>query len=263
MPEMLEVETYRRLAESVVGRVVVGVDAPDPWYLKGGLGQDQIRAALVGGSISGTGRRGKLAWLELAERPTLGLRFGMTGRLLVDGRAGIDELAYGSAREEPAWDRFGLHFAGGGSLVLRDPRRLGGVELDPAVDRLGPDAWTVTVAELAVALGRSRAPLKARLMDQSRLAGLGNLLTDEILWRAGLSPLAAAGDVANRADATASLATAIRRTVAELDRRGGSHTGDLQPLRDRGGGPCPRDGTALRKNSVGGRTTWWCPKHQL
>ncbi len=263
MPELIEVETYRRLAEGVVGRTIRAVDAPDPWYLKGGLGQDQVQAALVGGSVMGTGRRGKLAWLEVRGRPTVGLRFGMTGRLLVDGRAGIDELVYGSVRNETAWDRFALHFVGGGSLVVRDPRRLGGIELDPSVDLLGAEASTVTPEQLAVALGRSKAPLKARLMDQSRLAGLGNLLTDETLWRAGLSPLVAAAEVADRPGAVIALAAAIRDTVLELQLRGGSHTGELQPLRDGGGGPCPRDGADLQKKSVGGRTTWWCPKHQV
>ena len=71
---------------------------------------------------------------------------------------------------------------------MRDPRRLGGVILDPDEDRLGPDALTMTPAPLREALDGSPAPLKARLMDQHRVAGLGNLLTDEILWRARLDP---------------------------------------------------------------------------
>ena len=97
-----------------------------------------MQAALVGGVGHGDGSAGQARLVGGAGRPTLGLRFGMTGRLLVDGRAGIDELVYGSVRDEPAWDRFALHFADGGSLVVRDPRRLGGVELDPSVDLLGP-----------------------------------------------------------------------------------------------------------------------------
>ena len=191
--------------------------------------------------------------------PTLGLRFGMTGRLLVDGGAAIERLEYGSSRAEPAWDRFGLSFAGGGRLVVRDPRRLGGVHLDPDESSLGADALALDADGLASVLGRSRAPLKARLMDQQRLAGLGNLLTDEILWRAGLSPRRAAAGLT--VDESAQLLETIVDTVAELDARGGSHTGDLQAARHPGA-TCPRCGAPLRRDQVGGRTTYWCPAHQ-
>ena len=75
--------------------------------------------------------------------PVLGLRYGMTGRILVDDTAPIAALEYSSDRDDPAWDRFGLDFAGGGSLVIRDPRRLGGVELDPDESKLGPDAVVI------------------------------------------------------------------------------------------------------------------------
>ncbi|MCY3616257.1 MAG: hypothetical protein OXG66_01165, partial [Acidimicrobiaceae bacterium] len=101
----------------------------------------------------------------------------------------IDHLLYDSPRHEPAWDRFGLEFEGAGAMVLRDPRRLGGVQLDPDESRLGPDALSLTLGQLRTALGRSTAALKARLLDQQRLAGLGNLLADEALWRARLSPV--------------------------------------------------------------------------
>jgi formamidopyrimidine-DNA glycosylase len=96
-------------------------------------------------------------------------------------------------------------------------------------------------------------------MDQSRIAGLGNLLTDEVLWRAGLDPAREAGglDDTERAE----LARTIRHTVRVLGRRGGSHTGDLQTSRARGG-ICPRDGAELQRRTVGGRTTYSCPVHQ-
>ena len=86
-------------------------------------------------------------------------------------------------------------FADGGHLLVHDPRRFGSLELAPDEGRLGPDALTVTLGDLRGALaagrgggGSAAAPLKARLMDQERLAGVGNLLADEILWRAGLAP---------------------------------------------------------------------------
>lgn len=84
--------------------------------------------------------------------------------------------------------RFGVRFADGGALYLRDLRRLGAVELDPHEDRLGPDAFDLTLVHLRTVMAKSTAPVKAVLMDQSRIAGLGNLLCDEALWRAGIDP---------------------------------------------------------------------------
>ncbi len=258
MPEILEVEYYRRAAEAVLGRAVRRVCTPDDWYLKAGTSAEALRVALQGHAFSAARRRGKLLLLDTEGGPTLGLRFGMTGRLLVDGLATIERLEYSSGRDEPGWDRFGIGFDDG-ELWIRDPRRLGGVVLDPDEGRLGPDALDLSRSELATALDRSAAPLKARLLDQHRIAGLGNLLTDEILWRASLAPVREAGGL-DRRDLTA-LHRALRSTLDQLLTRGGSHTGDLQEHRVRGG-RCPRDGEELRRESVGGRTTYWCPSHQ-
>jgi formamidopyrimidine-DNA glycosylase len=189
----------------------------------------------------------------------LGLRFGMTGRLIVDGAASIDRLEYASGRDDPAWDRFTLHFAGGTDLRLRDPRRLGGVSLDPDEDRLGVDALVATRDDVAAALGTSAAPLKARLMDQARLAGVGNLLADEILWRAGLDPARPAGGLTG-GELTV-LHRTLREVLDELMARGGSHTGDVRQAAALDG-LCPRDGAPLTRRQVGGRTTVSCPVHQ-
>ncbi|MEE2769308.1 MAG: DNA-formamidopyrimidine glycosylase family protein [Actinomycetota bacterium] len=258
MPEILEVESYRTLAELVVGRTIAEVKAPDPWYVKGGATPGDIDDAMSGRRVTSVRRRGKLLLLD-SGGPTLGLRFGMTGRLLVDGKTSIDYLRWGARRTDPAWERFGLVFRGGGRLWVDDPRRLGGVELAPEEEDLGPDAWSVTVSVLATALAGGRGPLKARLLDQSRLAGLGNLLTDEVLWRAGLSPHRPAGSLDREEQLI--LGRTIRSTIALLYRRGGSHTGDLMPVRTNGG-CCPVDGHPLERDVVGGRTTWWCPAHQ-
>ena len=258
MPELLEIETYRRAAEPVVGRRIATVQASDDWYAKGATTTDELRAVLPGLRLSGTRRIGKLLLLD-TDGPVLGLRFGMTGRLLVDGGASIDQLEYSSGRNDPAWDRFGLTFRGGGDLVIRDPRRLGGVELDPDESRLGPEASVVTLAPFRRMLAASAAPVKARLMDQAKLAGLGNLLTDETLWRAGIDPTRSADSLAP--DEVGRLHRAMRRTIEVLGARGGSHCGDLQPARQRGG-RCPKDGEELRREVVGGRTTYWCARHQ-
>ncbi len=259
MPEMLEVEIYRRAAANTLGRTIVGVDAPDAWFLKGGITQRDVRRALVGRSFVTDRRIGKLLLLDTSDDgPTVGLRFGMTGVLELDGEPAIDGLEYSSHRRDPAWERFVVHFDGG-SLRLRDPRRLGGVELDPDERRLGVDAATLTLAQLRVVLDGANTPLKARLMDQSRLAGFGNLLTDEALWRAGLDPARAAGGLDD--DEVRTLHRAIRTTVRVLGRRGGSHLGDLQASRVRGG-LCPADGSPLQRRTIGGRTTYSCPQHQ-
>ncbi|HTJ76270.1 MAG TPA: DNA-formamidopyrimidine glycosylase family protein [Acidimicrobiales bacterium] len=260
MPELAEVDAYRRLATRALGRRIAAVEAPDAWYLRGGLDAGAVADALVGRRFVDARRIGKLLLLDTdKDGPVLGLRFGMSGRLLVDGSAGVDELLYSSDRDLERWDRFGVRFDDGGDMRIRDPRRLGGVELSPPEDRLGPDALSVTVADLTAALDRSRAPLKARLLDQARLAGVGNLAADEILWRAGLDPGRPAATLTPKE--VARLQEQLVSTLRDLIAKGGSHMGDLQPER-RPGGTCPEDGTPLVRRTVGGRTTWSCPKHQ-
>ncbi len=257
MPELIEVETYRRQAEAAVGRRIVAVPVVDEVGLRN-REPDALRAEVEGVTVGSARRIGKLLLLD-TDGPVIGLRFGMTGRLLVDGRAGIDRLEYGGQGDDPAWDRFVFRFADGGEMRIRDPRRLGGVEIDPDVDVLGPDAASIQPPELADALSRSRAPLKSRLLDQHRIAGLGNLLVDETLWRVGLDPERPCDRLA--AAEIDALAATIRDTVADLSRRGGSHTGELQPARQPGAS-CPADGAPLDRLRVGGRTTYRCPEHQ-
>ncbi|QGG95071.1 DNA-formamidopyrimidine glycosylase family protein [Actinomarinicola tropica] len=258
MPEILEVERYRRSAEPVVGRVIDEVHAPDTWFVKRG-DPDELRAVLPGHRVTGLRRIGKLLLVD-TDGPVLGLRFGMTGRLIVDGDASIDQLEYSSGRDLPEWHRFGLGFSPSGSLAISDPRRLGGVELDPDESRLGVDALDASVDELGAALAGSRAAVKARLMDQAHVAGLGNLLTDETLWRAGIDPARPASAV--EGDDLAALHAAMHEVLSELGERGGSHTGDLH-LERTAGGRCPRDGAELVRRTIGGRTTWSCPAHQV
>ncbi len=261
MPELPEVEAYRTLAAArAVGRKVASVVADDAWYLKGGIDAAAVGAALTGRTFTEARRIGKLLLLDTdGGGPTVGLRFGMTGRLFVDGADAVGELLYTSKADRPEWDRFSVEFADGGVLRMQDPRRLGGVLLDPSEARLGADAATVPLATLRAALASSRAPLKARLMNQTHLAGVGNLLADEALWRAGLDPRRPAGGLTSAE--MRRLHKHLIGSVAELSARGGSHTGDLRPHRAPGG-HCPKDGTPLARDTVGGRTTWWCPKHQ-
>jgi formamidopyrimidine-DNA glycosylase len=272
VPELPEVESYRKLAESAaLGRRVAEVEAADAWYVKGGIAPAVVATALRGRTLLAARRTGKLLLIDTGASdgaaneqagsagPVLGLRFGMSGRLVVDGKAGVDRLLYSPTGPDGRWVRFALHFADGGHLQMVDPRRLGGVELDPDEARLGPDALGLTPAQLRRALAGAHTPLKARLLDQERIAGIGNLLADEALWRAGLAPQHPAGALS-----PAELRRLHRHlppTLCELSDRGGSHTGDLMAER-RPGGHCPRDGAALSRSTVGGRTSWWCPAHQ-
>jgi formamidopyrimidine-DNA glycosylase len=264
VPEILEVERYRALAEKALDRPVSTVWMVDARYGRGGTTPHRLRAALAGRSFTAARRRGKLMLLDTGEGPTLGVRFGMTGGLVVDGQQALDRLRYGPGVFDEKWVRARIGFDDGGDLLLHDPRRFGSLEIAPDENLLGPDALSLTLPELRAALavmpGRAApvAPLKARVMDQGRVAGVGNLLADEILWRAGLDP---ARRTPLTEDELRSLHKSLRATLRQLDRRGGSHTGDLMEERV-DGGHCPRDGAELLRARVGGRTTYWCPVHQ-
>lgn len=259
MPELPEVESYRVLAESAVGRTVGAVACPDAWYLKGAASGPVLRRVLVGHRFVAARRIGKLLLLDVDSGPVIGIRFGMTGNLDVDDRLGVSQMRYAPRRREPAWDRWSVRFEDGGGLVVHDPRRLGGVLVDPDVSGLGPDAASLAPAQLSSALRGAKTPLKARLLDQSQVAGVGNLIADEVLWRAALSPHRVAGGLAP--NEVRRLHRHLRRTISDLIGRGGSHCGDLMEERHPGG-RCPRDGAELVRSTVGGRTSWWCPSHQ-
>jgi formamidopyrimidine-DNA glycosylase len=265
VPEILEVELYRRLAEKALGRTIEKVWMVDSRYGRGGTTPRRLQSALRGHVFTEARRRGKLLLLDTDDGPTLGVRFGMTGGLVVDSVEALDRLIYGPGVFGDKWVRASVTFADGGHLLLHDPRRFGSLELAPNESRLGPDALTLTLAALRAALagtavrGVRSAPLKAQLLDQERVAGIGNLLADEILWRAGLDPgrRTPLDDEELRA-----LHKSMRATLRQLGGRGGSHMGTLMEER-RAGGHCPKDGAELQVATVGGRTTWWCPVHQV
>lgn len=259
VPEVLEVESYRQLAERVVGATVRRGFA-DAFLSKKLPSATSWARATKGRTITGTARRGKLLLLE-TDGVTLGVRFGMTGVLLLDGASGIDGLFYGPHRYDAKWVRGGLEFSDGRRLIVHDPRRLARFELDPDLDELGPDVLSISARAFEAALS-ARGPgpaIKARLLDQSRIAGVGNLLADEALFRAGIDPRTPVGQLGP--DERRRLWRALRQTVRTLGRRGGSHTGDHMDART-GGGLCPIDGEPMSVATIGGRTTYWCPRHQ-
>ena len=262
MPELPEVESARRVLVHALDREIAAVDDTDHWVCRPHA-PGEIAAALVGGRLTAAHRKGKSMWCETAGRdgapgPHLGIHLGMGGRLIVGEQGGGEPVRPDRTPRKAEWDRFTVVFSDGGRLRLFDKRRLGRVRLDPDLDALGPDAEMISRADFRARVRRGRSAVKARLLDQSVLAGVGNLLADEILWRAGLDP-ARRNPLSE--EELRGLHRALRATLRQLARRGGSHTGDLMDARQPGG-HCPIDGVALRRDVVGGRTTFWCPKHQ-
>ncbi|WP_432544639.1 Fpg/Nei family DNA glycosylase [Kineococcus sp. SYSU DK002] len=267
MPELPEVETARAAVEAgALHREIADVDDTDTYECRPHAPGD-LRTALVGRTLTAAHRRGKSMWCDTSgDGPALGIHLGMSGRVFVTGPDGVLTVGgdYGGPRPDtpPAdsvWYRFSLFFADGGSLRLLDKRRLGRVRLDPDLGALGPDAELVGREEFRARVGRGTAPLKARIMDQSVLAGVGNLLADETLWRARLSPRRPAGDLT--ADELDGLRRELRAAIRHAVRHGGVHTGEVVPHRTRGG-HCPRCGAEMVRATIGGRTTWWCPAEQ-
>ena len=269
-------ETARKvIAERALHRTIVAVDDTDSYVCRPHA-PGQIRDALLGRQLIAAHRRGKTMWCETSgldgsaehgsaeHGPDLGLHLGMAGRIVVES-PGL-ETAWGGEPfrrdAQPAraqWDRFRLDFADGGSLVLFDKRRLSRVRLNPGLAALGPDAGTVTEAEFRDLVRRGTVAVKARLLDQSKIAGVGNLLADEALWQARISPQAPAGSLSR--PAVSRLYHSLQAALASAEANGGVHTGEVIAARRRGG-VCPRCGAPMRQGVVGGRTTWWCSREQ-
>ena len=259
VPEILEVEFFRRAAALTMGRTVRAVTHLDPLVVDEGL-----RAVLPGRRVVDVRRHGKVLTLDLGGRSSgvdvsIDLHFGMAGRIIVDGRAPIGELVY-AASDDDRWLRFGLTFDRGW-MAISDPRRFARVSMSRGGEGLGPDAFDVNLTTFRRRLAGRRGPVKAVLLDQSVIAGLGNMLVDEILWRVGIDPRRSIASL--EPSDVARVHGTMRRVLDQLDRRGGSHTGDLSVEHRRPGECCPRDGTELSRSTVGGRTTFWCARHQM
>ena len=260
MPELPEVERARALiAEAALGRRIAEVDDTDTYVCRPHA-PGEIASGLVGRTLTEAHRIGKSMWVETDDGPTLGLHLGMAGRIVVDGEGAGDPAPERPQGPPPVWDRFTIHFEDGGRMILRDKRRLGRAVLDPDLSRLGPDAAEIGRDAFRARVGTGAAPLKARIMDQEVLAGVGNLLADETLWRARLSPLRPASDLTETE--LDGLRRELRAATRSAIRKGGVHTGDVIPAR-RKSGVCPRCGEAMTRATVGGRTTWWCPAEQV
>ncbi len=247
MPELPEAERARQTLESAVGRQIVGVDDGDSYVCRPHA-PGEIAEALTGHTPVAAHRRGKFMWLDTDEGPALGLHLGMAGRIVVD------------PEDSSRWDRFALQFADGGRLVLRDKRRLGRAVLNPDFSHVGPDAAQVGREAFRRLIGSGHTAIKARLLNQGAISGIGNLLADQVLWQARLSPQRNTAELSQ--DDLDRLRREIRAAVRSAIRKGGAHTGNFIQSRRRDG-TCPRDGTPLQRDTIGGRTTFWCPVCQV
>lgn len=271
MPELPEVETARRLiADQALHRTIVGVDDADT-YITRPHTPGQLRDALVGRTLTAVRRRGKTMWVETSGTggdpvpgPDLGIHLGMSGRIVITAPGGEATAGGGPRRRDarprkPEWDRFTIEFADGGRLALFDTRRLGRVRLNPDVNALGPDAEEITEDQFRQVFSTGTIAVKARLLDQSKIAGVGNLLADEALWQARISPAAPVGSL--RPADVDRLYRTLQAALKSAAANGGVHTGEIIPFRHEGA-RCPRDGAEMKHGTVGGRSTWWCSLEQ-
>lgn len=271
MPELPEVETYRRFLDELilhdpVGAVVVldahGLLVPE----------EALRAAVVGRAFTGSRRIGKnlLLLLDAPTGAALTLHFGMTG----------DVAAYRDSADRPRFVRVEFVLRSGLRFGFVDPRKFGRIGLTPDVaaftktKKLGPDALdALTVEHLGQALGRRRgALLKAALLDQHVTAGLGNWIVDEVLWQARLHPARRAGDLAPAELARLHAATGhVLRTAVAAEARYRDFPADfLIHAREWDVVPPGREPSCcahhptepIQKHYVGGRATYWCAQCQ-
>ncbi len=257
MPELPDVEGFRAvLARHATGQCIERVDVTDSGVLRGVTARE-LDDALRGHCFEGPERHGK--WLiARTDGPAVLLHFGMTGS--------VEWLQRGAPLDRH--DRV-IFVTDGGELRYRDMRKLQGITLarsrrdeDRVLAGLGPDALDVTPQQLDHILEGRRAAIKAALIDQKVIAGLGNLLADEVLWRARIHPRRPARSLT--AQERRELHRQLRSVLLASVRAGRvpPRPSWLTGVRDQQNPRCPRCGTALCRGRIGGRTTVWCPRCQ-
>lgn len=267
MPELPEVETTVRGLEAVLlGQRIASVEARRADLRRAfpvDLGQ-----RLTGASVVGLGRRGKFGLIHSDRGDTLVFHLGMSGKWRVDP----DEVH--------PHDHLAIETGEGRRVALNDPRRFGSVDLVPtsdlaswgALSAMGPEPADLDPEGLHRALRGRSAPIKALLLDQRIVAGLGNIYACEALHRAGINPRRAAGRLSLQS--VARLVESVREVIAEAIEAGGSTLRDYArpdgelgyfstrfSVYDREGGACACGGT-VRRIVQSGRSTFYCPKCQ-
>jgi len=260
MPELPEVELYARyFAAHALGQAIRRVRVRDPRIL-GATTPARLRTALTGRRFERVLRHGKHLFADTGA-VWLHLHFGMTGDLAV----------YRAARDEPRFSRLVIDFDGGDHLAYDDMRLFGVIDLSSSPDDyirahgLGPDALDpkYTLRAFKVRLAGRRGAIKALLMSQEIIAGIGNLYADEALFASGVDPRRPAERLSPAEAALLFRATRqILRNVIRRKAAGQTYPPRyLIPHRDEGG-RCPRCGGEIRRTVVGGRTTFYCGRHQ-
>ena len=270
MPELPEVETYRRfIDELAVGQTIAAVQVNDAHVLA--TPEDQLRAGLVGRTITGTSRLGKNCFLELDNGKVLVLHFGMTG----------DIGAYRDEPDAPRFTRVALHLEDSGlRLAFIDPRKFGRIRLAESAaahqlaKKIGPDALAITAAELQQKLSRRKTLLKPLLLDQGITAGLGNWIVDEVLFQAKINPERLGASLLEKEFKALHAAIQLVLTTA-IDHEANYkyfpksfliHAREWDDAATPGSDAhtfCPRHAKVkIEKEYVGGRATYTCPKCQ-
>jgi formamidopyrimidine-DNA glycosylase len=273
VPELPEVETIRlKLEPHMVGRRFDRVEINDPRLVRP-FEPNAVAAELEGERVSALERRGKYLIVRFESGRALLIHLRMTGSLR--------HAAKGQLADDPH-RRAVVKLDDGSDVAYRDVRRFGTWqlldpgELDPYLEeRLGvePLERMFTARRLAQELKGRRAPIKAALLDQRTVAGLGNIYVDEALWRAQVHPLRPAGTLEE--DELAQLTRSIKGVLKAGVRRQGASLRDYSTpdggrgrmqdrfrVYDREGRPCQRCGTPIDKIRTAGRGTWYCPNCQ-
>ena len=259
MPELPHLEIYRRqLEENAVGRRITRVEVRDEDLLEG-VGAAELADALEGGTITEGRRHGKVLFARVESAPWIRFHFGMSGFL----------ASWEAGEEESDYPKVVFHL-NGRRLAFDCRRKLGSVGLvdDPdarlAEEGLGPDALDGLDEEgFLDALDGRRGMLKTALMDQGLMAGIGNELSDEVLFRLGLHPRtkAAALDEGERREVYRAIVEVLEEGIeAEMEPEKLPESW-LQPVREEGA-DCPRCGTAIERITVSGRGSYLCPECQ-
>ncbi len=263
MPELAEVEFYRRQWERGVKQKIRAVELHAGQRILRGTDTAALRRAVTGAVLLDSAAHGKQLLFRFSRHGWLGLHLGMTGRL----RAAAPDAEAGRHDHLVLRQR-------GQSLVFSDPRQFGRVLFHRG--DAAPAWWAglpapilsqkFTLTAMREFLARhGRAPLKAVLLLQRGFPGVGNWMADEVLWRAAIPPARPAGKL--DADETKRLFRELRWVCRQALRTVGRDGRDppvgwLFHHRWQPGGHCPRDGSALRRGQIGGRTTCWCPSCQ-
>ena len=288
MPELPEVETVcRQLGPETEGREIEALEVLDARWCRPASPRN-LELAVGGAKIEGLGRRGKYLLLGLDRERTLVMHLRMTGNLvLVEGERRLDpsegmRLYEGERSTSERHLRARFRLDDGRELWFTDPRRFGeaflieDAKLGERFAKLGAEPLSdeFTAAALGEAAAGRTAPLKSFLLDQSRVAGVGNIYADEALFRARLHPLSPAGSmksehlVALRDAVVAALEAGIERGGASIDdyRDGRGEKGTMQEeflVHTREGEPCPECGGPISRIVVSGRSTYYCPSCQV